>query len=142
MSTLERAIAIACEAHKGQVDKGGQPYILHCLRVMMQMRTEEERIVAVLHDVLEDNEWAFGEIVHNSFSITILDALNSISRKANESYNDYIGRVSKNELARVVKIADLHDNMDIDRLPKPLTDRDWKRLEKYGRAINQLEEGR
>lgn len=138
MSTLERAIKIATEAHKGQYDKAGNDYIGHPLRVMDMGRTEEEKIVGVLHDVVEDTEWTFAQLAVEGFSQEVIDALQCVTKLSeNENYDDFIERVKKNHLATAVKINDLSDNMDIRRLPY-LSDKDVKRLKKYLKAYKKL----
>lgn len=138
MSTRERAIKIATEAHKGQYDKAGNDYIGHPLRVMDMGRTEEEKIVGVLHDVVEDTEWTFAQLAAEGFSQEVIDALQCVTKLSeNENYDDFIERVKKNHLATAVKINDLSDNMDIRRLPY-LSDKDVKRLKKYLKAYKKL----
>ena len=138
MSTLERAIEIATEAHNGQYDKAGNDYIGHPLRVMDMGRTEEEKIVGVLHDVVEDTEWTFALLAAEGFSQEVIDALQCVTKLSeNENYDDFIERVKKNPLATAVKINDLSDNMDIRRLPY-LSDKDVKRLKKYLKAYKKL----
>ena len=138
MSTLQRAIEIATEAHRGQFDKSGKDYIGHPLRVMEMGRTEEERIVGVLHDVVEDSEWTFEMLQAEGFSKDIVTALRCLTKLSeNENYDDFIDRVRKNPLATAVKINDLTDNMDIRRLPY-LSDKDVKRLKKYLKAYKKL----
>lgn len=138
MNTLQRAIEIATEAHRGQFDKSGKDYIGHPLRVMEMGRTEEERIVGVLHDVVEDSEWTFEMLQAEGFSKEIIDALRCLTKLSeNENYDDFIDRVRKNPLATAVKINDLTDNMDIRRLPY-LSDKDVKRLKKYLKAYKKL----
>jgi (p)ppGpp synthase/HD superfamily hydrolase len=137
MSTLENAISIAIEAHRGEVDQSGVPYILHPLRLMMQMDTEEEMIVAVLHDVVEDGNVNISMLRDQGFTQHILDAIVSVTRKENESYEDFIERVSSNALGRKIKCADLMDNLNISRLRK-LTDRDLNRITKYHQALMLL----
>lgn len=141
MSTLERAISIAAEAHAGQVDKAGAPYILHPLRVMMSVETEKERIVAVLHDVVEDcADWPLARLRAEGFSDEVLEALASVTKLPHEEadYEAFIRRAATNPIGRRVKIADLKDNMDLSRIPHP-TDKDLRRVEKYRRAIEFLE---
>ena len=138
MSTLQRAIEIATEAHKGQFDKSGKDYIGHPLRVMEMGRTEDEKIVGVLHDVIEDTDWTFEKLAEEGFSQEVLSALRCVTKLSeNENYDDFIDRVKKNPLAVVVKINDLTDNMDIRRLPY-LSDKDIKRLKKYLKAYKRL----
>ena len=138
MSTLQRAIEIATLAHQGQVDKSGKEYIGHPMRVMEMGRTEEERIVGVLHDVVEDTEWTFEALQAEGFSQEVIDALRCVTKLSEkENYDDFIERVRKNPLAVAVKINDLTDNMDIRRLPY-LSDKDVKRLKKYLKAYKKL----
>lgn len=138
MSTLERAIQIATEAHKGQLDKAGRDYIGHPLRVMEMGKTEDEKIVGVLHDVIEDTDWTFEKLEAEGFSREVIEALKCVTKLSeNESYDDFIERVKKNPLAVAVKINDLTDNMDILRLPY-MSDKDVKRLKKYLKAYKKL----
>ena len=138
MSTLERAIEIATEAHKGQVDKAGNEYIGHPLRVMEMGKTLEEKIVGVLHDVVEDTDWTFERLEAEGFAPEVIAALRCVTKTSeNENYDDFIERVKKNALATAVKINDLTDNMDIRRLPY-LSDKDVKRLKKYLKAYKRL----
>lgn len=138
MSTLQRAIEIATQAHKGQVDKSGKEYIGHPLRVMEMGKTEEEKIVGVLHDVVEDTDWTFERLEAEGFSKEVIDALRCVTKVCeNENYDDFIERVKTNPLAVAVKINDLSDNMDIRRLPY-LSDKDVKRLKKYLKAYKKL----
>ena len=135
---LQKAIKIATEAHKGQLDKSGKDYIGHPLRVMEMGRTEEEKIVGVLHDVVEDTSWTFEALEAEGFSPEIIAALRCVTKLSeNENYDDFIERVKKNPLAVAVKINDLSDNMDIRRLPY-LSDKDVKRLKKYLKAYKKL----
>jgi (p)ppGpp synthase/HD superfamily hydrolase len=137
MSLLEKAIAIAVDAHRGQVDKAGQPYILHPLRMMLRLDNEAERIVAVLHDVLEDAKVTAADLRREGFSDEILDALAHVTKRKGENYQEFVARAAKNPIARRVKLADLEDNMDVRRL-KRVTERDRKRLSKYLRAWRSL----
>lgn len=137
LSTLERAIEIAAIAHARQVDKGGSPYILHPLRVMMTLKTLEERIVAVLHDVVEDSDWTFDRLRAEGFSDDVLDAIDAVTRRAGESYEEFVRRARLSEIGRVVKLADLMDNRDLSRIPSP-TQADRQRVLKYDRAIAML----
>ena len=138
MSTLKRAIQIATEAHKGQFDKAGREYIGHPIRVMEMGKTEDEKIVGVLHDVIEDTDWTFERLEAEGFSQEVINALRCVTKTSeNENYDDFIDRVKKNPLAAAVKINDLTDNMDIRRLPY-LSDKDVKRLKKYLKAYKRL----
>ena len=138
MSTLQRALEIATQAHQGQFDKAGRDYIGHPLRVMEMGKTEEEKIVGVLHDVIEDTDWTFERLKEEGFSQEVIAALKCVTKLSeNENYDDFIDRVKKNPLAVAVKINDLTDNMDIRRLPY-LSDKDVKRLKKYLKAYKRL----
>lgn len=138
MSSLQKAIEIATQAHAGQVDKAGNEYIGHPLRVMEMGKTEEEKIVGVLHDVIEDTDWTFERLEAEGFSKEVIDALRCVTKVSeNENYDDFIERVKKNPLAVAVKLNDLSDNMDIRRLPY-LSDKDVKRLKKYLEAYKKL----
>jgi len=135
---LERAIEIAVEAHKGQVDKGGSPYILHPLRVMMSVNGGSEKIVAVLHDVVEDSNWTFEALLAEGFSIEVIEALKSVTKNSdNEDYNSFIQRAIRNPIGHKVKIADLRDNLDVTRIPE-LGEKDLQRINKYKKALKIL----
>lgn len=135
MSTLERAIAIAAEAHAGQTDKAGAPYILHPLRVMLSVSTPEARIVAALHDVLEDcPEWPLDRLRAEGFGPEVLASLASVTRQPGETYTDFVRRAARDPVGRSVKIADLRDNMDLSRIASP-SERELARLERYRAAL-------
>lgn len=137
MSTLERAIMIAAEAHEGQTDKADEPYILHPLRVMLRLTTTDERIAAVLHDVVEDSSWTLDALRAEGFSDVVVEALDSVTKRSGESYDAFVLRAGANSIGRRVKLADLEDNSVLSRISKP-TDRDCQRLERYQRAIALL----
>lgn len=137
MSDLNTAITIAKAAHSDQVDKGGHPYIMHPIRVMLAMDTEDARIVAVLHDVLEDRQDCAWMVEDAGFSRSVLDALDALTRRAGEPYGDFIVRIALNPLACKVKVADMRDNMDLSRIPNP-TETDRKRVAKYAKYIDEL----
>jgi hypothetical protein len=138
MSTLERAIAIAAQAHAGKIDKAGAPYILHPLRVMLCMKTNDERIAAVLHDVVEDSEWTLERLRAEGFSEAVVRAVDSLTCRDQESYDDFVLRAGGDRIGRRVKIADLEDNCDMTRIATP-TKKDLERIEKYRRALAQLQ---
>jgi (p)ppGpp synthase/HD superfamily hydrolase len=139
MATLEKAIAIAAQAHAGQEDKGGSPYILHPLRVMLRMNSPETMIVAVLHDVVEDcEEWSFDRLRSAGFSDVVVEAVECLTKREGERYEDFIERVAGTPLARDVKIADLTENMDASRLGREPTDKDRARMEKYVLSLERL----
>lgn len=139
MHLLERAIAIALQAHAGEVDKTGHPYVLHPLRLMLSMETEVEMVTAVLHDVVEDSSTTLADLEAEGFPDEVLTALALLTHdQAGTPYEAYIAAIKENPLARRVKLADLTHNMDVRRLPAPLTTKDWGRLEKYRRAYDLL----
>lgn len=134
---LERAIEIAVSAHRGQTDKAGQPYILHPLRVMLACKGDVARIVAVLHDVIEDTDWTPDALHAEGASDAILSALDTVTRRDDETYSEFIERAAKNEIGRAVKIADLRDNLDLSRIAKP-TQADFARMDRYRAALQHL----
>ena len=137
---LERAIEIAVTAHRGQADKSGAPYILHPLRVMLSLKTEEERIVAVLHDVVEDcEEWPLERLRGEGLPERLATALESVTRNDGETYTEFIERSKTNAIGRRVKAADLRDNMDLSRIENP-TEQDHRRTKKYRSALVRLGE--
>lgn len=138
MSTLQRAISIAVEAHAGQVDKSGRPYILHPLRMMLRQLGDEAMMAAVLHDVVEDTPWTFEDLRREGFSETVLVALACLTKREGEAYEDFIERAAANPIARTVKLADLEDNMDVRRL-RQVSESDRARLDKYRRAWERLQ---
>lgn len=136
--TIKRAIEIATKGHEGQVDKTGQPYIGHPLRVMNMGISDNEKIVGVLHDVIEDSDWTFEQLIAEGFSTEVIAALRCVTKLSeNEPYDKFIQRVKKNPLAVKVKINDLTDNMDIRRLAY-ISEKDVKRLRKYLKAYKLL----
>jgi len=138
MSTIERAVAIAAEAHTGQIDKAGAPYLLHPLRLMLQMETTEDRIVAALHDVVEDSDWSLECLRREGFSRVIIEAIDSVTRRQSETYEEFVLRAAQNSIGRRVKLADLRDNCDLNRIANP-TEKDLERTTKYKHAIILLE---
>jgi len=137
MATLERALAIALEAHGGVVDKGGSPYILHPLRLMLAMTSEEEQLVALLHDVVEDSPWTLDALREAGFSEAVVAGVDGLTRREGESYEDFIARIAPDPLARRVKLADIEDNMDIRRLGE-VGEKEMERLRRYQRARQVL----
>lgn len=137
MSNLEQAIAVATKAHTGQVDKAGQPYILHPLRLMFKFEAEIEMIVAVMHDVIEDSAFTQDDLKKLGFSDEVVEAIDCLSKRQGEAYDSFILRVSKNNLARKIKIEDIKDNLNLSRL-KTISDKDLRRAAKYHRALALL----
>jgi (p)ppGpp synthase/HD superfamily hydrolase len=111
LSNIETAIAVAAAAHMGQVDKNGDPYILHPVRVMAAQTSTEAQIVGVMHDMIEDTDTTFNDVYSFGFDEQIVHALDAITRRDDEDYFDYVKRAAANEIARPVKIADLRDNL-------------------------------
>jgi (p)ppGpp synthase/HD superfamily hydrolase len=136
-SLLDLAIKIAEKAHQGQFDKANQPYILHPLTVMAQMDDFESKIVAVLHDAIEDSDLTITELSQQGFPELITEAIAAITKLDGELYDDYLLRVMGNAIALKVKIADVKHNMDISRIANP-TVKDFQRLEKYQKVLKQL----
>jgi len=134
---LDKAILIATKSHQGQIDKAGQPYILHPLRMMFSRRNETERICAVLHDVIEDTDITLDYLRSEGFSEEILIALDALTRRDSETYDEFIDRIINNNIASYVKLADLCDNMDILRIKNP-TEKDYERIEKYSKAAERI----
>jgi len=137
IATLEDAVAIAALAHRGQHDKAGAPYLLHPLRLLLRMNSEAAMMAAVLHDVIEDTDWTLEQLREAGFPEAVLDAVDGLTRRSSESYDAFIDRLSQNPIARQVKIADLEDNMNLQRLGQ-LSPKDLERLEKYHRAWRKL----
>ncbi len=139
MHSIERALGIALEAHGGQVDKAGEVYMLHPLRLMMQAESMDEMLVALLHDVVEDSETSFDDLVEAGFGEEVVEAVRCLTKEEGVTYEEYLKRVKANPLARVVKLLDLKDNMNLSRLPR-VTEEDWERRERYEQAYRFLEE--
>jgi (p)ppGpp synthase/HD superfamily hydrolase len=139
MPTLEDAIALAVEAHRGQRDKAGQTYILHPLRVMMRLETEAERMAAILHDVVEDTPYTLERLRELGYPEEVLGALDCLTKREGESYEAFIERVRPHPLARRVKLADLEDNMDVRRLPS-VGPKESERLARYRAAWARLKQ--
>jgi (p)ppGpp synthase/HD superfamily hydrolase len=137
MADIEEAIRIAVEAHRGQKDKAGAPYILHPLRMMFRMQTDAERMTAVLHDVVEDTPWTLDALRARGFSDEVIAAVDHLTRRADESYDEFAERAGRHPVARRVKIADLEDNMDLRRIGQ-VTDKDIERVNRYLRAWRLL----
>lgn len=137
MSTLERAIATAAEGHAGQVDKAGNPYVLHPLRVMLQLDTNDERIAGVLHDVVEDCGWTIDDLRREGFSEEVLRAIDAVTKRDGETYDEFVARAAADPIGRRVKLADLEDNCDLSRIRHPRP-KDYSRIEKYRQAIRTI----
>ena len=141
---IEKAIVIATEAHKGTKDKGGVPYIFHPLNVMLEVRksggSHSAQVVAVLHDVVEDTDFTMEDLKANGLSDFQATALDLVTKKKGQPYDEYIQNISDNPVASLVKLKDLEHNMDISRLKNKdnLQEKDLKRFKKYIGAHNLL----
>ena len=136
-SQSEKAYEIAKKSHLGQVDKAGEDYIKHPEKVASFVKTDEEKAVAYLHDVIEDTELTLENLYEYDFSKEVIEAVDIITKKRGEDYQSYLNSVKKNKLARAVKLADLRHNSNLTRLTK-VTEKDIERKEKYQKAINFL----
>jgi len=134
---LNKAIKIAIQAHENQVDKCGEPYILHPLRVMLTMQSEIDRICAVLHDVVEDSDITLDDLRKEGFDEDIIQILDCLTKRKGEKYEDFITRVLTNETACKIKLEDINDNMDVNRI-QCYTDKDRARIEKYKKAKKRI----
>ena len=137
MDDLDKAIKLACNAHAGQLDKAGKPYILHPLRLMLKFQNKQEQVVAVLHDTIEDSDMILEDLASFGFSELIIDALDCLSKRKNEEYEDFIKRIVPNELARKIKIEDIKDNLDLTRI-ESINSEDLKRVLKYHNSLRIL----
>ena len=133
----DKALQIAMRAHEGQKDKAGQDYVMHPIRVAERCDDPRAKVVALLHDTIEDSDITADYLREEGFTEEIVEAVLAVTRREGENYDDYVSRAAQNELGKMVKRADLEDNMDIRRLPE-LTDRDVERLRKYLRAWRGL----
>jgi hypothetical protein len=132
---LDEAIELAALAHRGQVDKKGEPYILHPLRVMQHCAPDHDAmIVGVLHDTLEDTFVTEELLLEKGLPVHLVEAVHALTRRDGETYREFVERVAKNSLARRVKIKDLEDNMSKERNPPPVDEKTARRLLKYRRA--------
>ena len=137
---VNKALKLMYEKHKDQVDKQGIPYVFHPFIVANNMETEEETIVALLHDIVEDTDMTLDDLQKLGFSDTVIEAIDTLTHKDNEEYSDYIKRISKNKLATKVKIADLHHNMDITRFTNTIIpDSYFKKYQIYEQSLLFLE---
>lgn len=133
-----KAMRIAYDAHAGQVDKTGLPYIYHPIHLAESMTDENSVITALLHDVIEDTNLTIDELAREGFHEDILTALTLLTHNPAEEYMDYISRISTCPLARKIKLADLRHNSDPTRLDS-VDEKTARRFEKYARAIRLLE---
>ena len=135
-----KAMVLAYEAHQGQYDKSGLPYVFHPFHLAEQMETEEAVTAALLHDVVEDTDYTLEDLRSMGFPDTVTDALALLTHDPSVPYMEYVARLKNNPIARSVKLADLTHNSDLSRLPV-VTDKDLERVEKYRKAIKLLKQG-
>lgn len=135
---LSRAITLATNAHANQTDKAGAPYILHVLRVVTAARFDLDQVVAALHDTLEDTPTSVQDLWDARFPTPVVHAVVALTRDNGEDYSTFIRRIAHNDIARRVKLLDLADNMNLDRLAS-VSDSDVRRYQKYRVARDFLE---
>lgn len=136
-SMFDLALSIAKKAHKGQYDKAGVDYIEHPLFVASLVDTQEEKAVALLHDVLEDSPYTAEKLILAGLPETVVSAVQILTKKKGQDYQQYLELVKSSPIARRVKLADLKHNSDLSRLAT-VTEKDLERLEKYKKAIDYL----
>ena len=138
---LSKALHIATTKHHGQFDKGGNPYILHCLKVMHYTRSDDEEVLcaAVLHDVIEDTDTTYVELIEAGISVPVITAINCLTKQRGQTYEEYKAAVKGNRIAVQVKMADLRHNSDIRRL-KGVTEKDVQRVAKYMQFYSELQD--
>ena len=134
-----KALGLAYEAHKGQLDKSGVPYVFHPLHLAEQMDDEESIVAALLHDVVEDTAYTLEDLRAMGFPARALEAVALLTHDPAEPYLSYVARVKENPIARRVKLADLRHNSDLSRISR-VTERDLERVKKYDAAIRLLED--
>jgi (p)ppGpp synthase/HD superfamily hydrolase len=134
--SLKHAIEIASEAHRGQINKANEPYVLHPMRVMDQVDSTDQKIVAILHDVVEKNpRWSLGRLASAGFKPTVVEAVDAMTRRPGESYEDFVLRAASHPTSRAVKLADLKDNIHMSHIA-------WIDDSKYRRAIELIRQQR
>ncbi|MDS9468862.1 hypothetical protein RGQ15_14950 [Paracoccus sp. MBLB3053] len=135
---LEQALQIAAEAHRGQC-KNSEPFILHPVRVMLACATPHERIVAILHDVVEKSAWTLDDLRAEGLPDDQVEAVDAMSRRDGEDYLAFVTRAGRNPIARQVKIADLRDNLEMASRPDASSETRQKSA-KYRHALDLLAE--
>lgn len=140
-NSITKALSLAYKAHKNQFDKGGYPYVLHPITVAMMLArngySEQTIITGLLHDVIEDTDYTIDDIKALDFPDEVTEALSLLTHDKSIDYMEYICSVSRNPIAKAVKIADILHNSDKTRL-KTITEKDELRLKKYEQAIRIL----
>lgn len=136
---LKKALDICIIKHSNQVDKSGKLYFIHPITVALLCDTIKEKIVALLHDVIEDTDYTFIDLENNGFTNEIIDAVKALTKSDDVEYNKYISNIKNNPIARKVKLNDLRHNSDLSRIINP-TEKDLKRTKKYLESIEFLEQ--
>lgn len=136
---LNKMLVLATNRHAGQFDRGGNPYILHPLKVMYYLKSDDEELqcIALAHDLIEDTDTTFAELQDMGFTHRVIDGIKALTKMPGESYDDYKTRVKSNRDAVKVKMCDLRHNTDLRRL-KGVTEKDMARMEKYHRFYMEL----
>lgn len=137
----DKALRIAIRAHEGQKDRSGKEYIMHPIRVSERCVTMQAKIVALLHDTIEDTDITPDDLLSEGFPQTIVDGVLSVTRREDETYEEFVRRSEQNAIGKEVKLADLEDNMDIRRL-NDITEEDVQRLRKYHKAWRYLQKNK
>ncbi len=137
MDIISESLRIARIAHKNQRDKAGSEYILHPLRLMMQMKTEDDMVIALLHDVLEDSNYTADALYAEGIPLRIIEIVSILTRKPNESYSEYINRILQNKQASKIKKIDIEDNLNLLRLSS-IKKQDFDRIKKYHKTWNKI----
>lgn len=138
MSTFEDALILAAQAHKGQLDLAGAPYIFHPMRVALSVSTEPARIVAILHDVVEDTDITYDQLAEAGFSDEIISAVEALTKRPGEKRIEAAARAKAHPIAHQVKIADVMDNMNLARIVQPSAE-DYARLKEYEVVLAYLQ---
>jgi (p)ppGpp synthase/HD superfamily hydrolase len=129
---LDKMLVLVCTKFNGKFDKGGKPYFLHCLKVMQLLNSDDDELnsIAVGHDLVEDTDVSFIDLLSDGFSYRIVDGIRALTKQKGESKEEYLAKILANEDACKVKLADLTHNSDIRRL-KGISERDIERMKKY-----------
>ena len=133
----KKALKLCFEAHKNQVDKTGLPYVFHPFHLAEQMLDEISTICALLHDVVEDTDYTFNDILSMGFPQEVIDVLLLLTHEDNIPYMEYVEKINENPIAKQVKLADLRHNSDLTRL-NIIDEKALARVDKYQKAINIL----
>lgn len=133
MPDLNEAINLVADHFRGVTDKSGSPYVLHCIRVMMSVESLDAKMVAVMHDLIEDTPMTLEQLRTKGFSDQVLDGVDLVTHRADVSYSDYIVAIKNNSIATQVKLADLKDNTSLNRTlyREKSSDKDCVRIQKY-----------